>query len=103
MNIMTCEQTRCKDSMAMMRFGIPGLLLMEHAALGVLREMERRKLLNGRIVVMCGRGNNGGDGYALAFHERGPFLRFHFHDQIAQNLPVQVKEQGKEGGAAWGR
>ncbi len=66
MNIMTCEQTRCKDSMAMMRFGIPGMLLMEHAALGVLREMERRKLLNGRIVVMCGRGNNGGDGYALA-------------------------------------
>lgn len=43
-----------------------------------------------------------GDGYALAFHERGPFLRFHFHDQIAQNLPVQVKEQGKEGGGGVG-
>ena len=43
-----------------------------------------------------------GDGYALAFHKRGPFLRFHFHDQIAQNLPVQVKEQGKEGGGGVG-
>lgn len=66
MNVMTCEQVKCKDAMAMMRFGIPGVLLMEHAALAVLAEMERRDLLKGKIVVACGRGNNGGDGFALA-------------------------------------
>ena len=66
MNVMTCDQIKCKDAMAMMRFGVPGVLLMEHAALAVLAEMERRTLVRGKIVVACGRGNNGGDGYALA-------------------------------------
>lgn len=66
MNVMTCDQVKCKDAMAMMRFGVPGMLLMEHAALATLHEMERRNLVKGKIVVACGRGNNGGDGYALA-------------------------------------
>lgn len=66
MNIMSCEQIKHKDTMAMLKYGIPGVLLMERAAMAVYREMEQRALLKGKIVVICGCGNNGGDGYALA-------------------------------------
>lgn len=52
-----CEQT----------LAIPSLLLMEHAALAC-REILRHSLQGGpkRILVVCGGGNNGGDGLALA-------------------------------------
>ncbi|MCP4833937.1 MAG: NAD(P)H-hydrate epimerase [Phycisphaera sp.] len=48
--------------------GIPGIVLMEHAALGVAEVVL--KLAAGhdrdRVVVLCGAGNNGGDGWAVA-------------------------------------
>lgn len=50
------------------RIGIPGILLMEHAAMGVAeiaRGMATRHGLK-RIIVLCGSGNNGGDGWAVA-------------------------------------
>lgn len=56
------------DAAATTRCGIPGLLLMEHAALGsttlIRRELARTG--NRRVVVLCGPGNNGGDGWAIA-------------------------------------
>ena len=44
---------------------IPGALLMEHAALGVV-EAIARYTDKGTVVFLCGPGNNGGDGYAAA-------------------------------------
>ena len=44
---------------------IPGALLMEHAAQGVV-DAIRRYTANGTVVFLCGPGNNGGDGYAAA-------------------------------------
>ena len=51
---------------------IPGALLMEHAALGVVNAIARYTD-KGAVVFLCGPGNNGGDGYAAArlWHERG--------------------------------
>ncbi len=56
--------------------GVPSLLLMEHAALAVVDELE--KALGGtcegkQVLFLCGTGNNGGDGYAAArlFLRRG--------------------------------
>ncbi len=48
--------------------GIPSVVLMENAAYGVLHELEKRysPLSAQRIAVFCGRGNNGGDGLAVA-------------------------------------
>lgn len=40
--------------------------LMENAASAVYARMEKLNLLNGKICIVCGKGNNGGDGYALA-------------------------------------
>jgi hydroxyethylthiazole kinase-like uncharacterized protein yjeF len=48
--------------------GIPGIILMENAASGVVEFIARRfaPVSDQRIVVVCGKGNNGGDGLAIA-------------------------------------
>jgi len=72
-NLYRAEQCRELDRLAIETHGISGNILMERAggaAFHVLREAwpEAR-----RIVVLCGVGNNGGDGYVLArlAHEQG--------------------------------
>jgi len=59
---------RALDAAAMKRLGIPGIILMEHAAIGVARivESERSRLGLDRVLVVCGPGGNGGDGWAVA-------------------------------------
>ncbi|MEX1138600.1 MAG: NAD(P)H-hydrate dehydratase [Bacteroidota bacterium] len=62
------EMQRC-DGIAAKSFGIPGLLLMENAGLGVARWIQQRfPLKNKTIAVFCGKGNNGGDGLVAARH-----------------------------------
>ncbi len=46
--------------------GIPSLVLMERAALAVVYEIEKLVNKKNRIWVLCGNGNNGGDGIAIA-------------------------------------
>ena len=50
------------------RLRLPGLLLMEHAAMGVVRIARSEAASHGcrRFVVLAGRGGNGGDGWAAA-------------------------------------
>ncbi len=67
MKILTAAQMREIDERTIAA-GIPGLLLMETAASRVVEFLERRyaPLREQRIVVICGKGNNGGDGLAVA-------------------------------------
>ena len=66
------ESVRAVDRAAIDEYGIPGIVLMENAARGLAAEALR--MLRGaaneppRVLIICGRGNNGGDGYALARH-----------------------------------
>ncbi|MCD8347433.1 MAG: NAD(P)H-hydrate dehydratase [Lachnospiraceae bacterium] len=46
--------------------GIPSMVLMERAALAVVEEMEKAALDLSKVLVVCGSGNNGGDGFAVA-------------------------------------
>ena len=66
MKILTADEMRVADRVTTDRFGISALELMEHAgratARFVLHEMPQCR----RIVVLCGRGNNGGDGLVAA-------------------------------------
>jgi NAD(P)H-hydrate epimerase len=56
---------RAIDRWAIEEQGIPGLDLMERAGAGVAREVERL-LPDGPVAVVCGKGNNGGDGFVVA-------------------------------------
>jgi NAD(P)H-hydrate epimerase len=57
---------RAMDRRAIEELGLPGLLLMENAARAVADWLEQSYPNSKRICVCCGKGNNGGDGYAAA-------------------------------------
>ena len=67
MKILTAAEMREVDRLTIER-GIPGIVLMENAAHRVVEAMAKRfgPLAAERIVVLCGKGNNGGDGMAIA-------------------------------------
>jgi hydroxyethylthiazole kinase-like uncharacterized protein yjeF len=75
MKILTIDQMRDVDRRTI-ELGIPGLVLMENAGHRVVELLERRyrPLSQQRIVVVCGKGNNGGDGLVVA---RQLLTRFH--------------------------
>lgn len=57
-------QMREIDKRAIEKYNIPGILLMEEAADGIFEHVKRLNFRN--ILVVCGGGNNGGDGFAAA-------------------------------------
>ncbi|HBR28425.1 MAG TPA: bifunctional ADP-dependent NAD(P)H-hydrate dehydratase/NAD(P)H-hydrate epimerase [Firmicutes bacterium] len=65
MKVATAQEMREIDRLAMAEYHYPGLLLMEQAALAVFRAMLDR-FPSGRVGILCGKGNNAGDGWALA-------------------------------------
>ncbi len=68
MKIATAAQMREMDRQSIERFHVPGLILMENAALRVVEILTERfgSLKNKCIAVVCGNGNNGGDGLEIA-------------------------------------
>jgi hydroxyethylthiazole kinase-like uncharacterized protein yjeF len=75
MKVLTAAQMREVDRLSVER-GIPGVVLMENAGLRVVEFLATRfaPLSLQRIAVICGKGNNGGDGLVVA---RQIFTRFH--------------------------
>ncbi|MDQ6778999.1 MAG: NAD(P)H-hydrate epimerase, partial [Actinomycetota bacterium] len=63
-------EQRALDEWAIGELGIPGVELMERAGTG-LAELVSRRAPAGRIAVVCGKGNNGGDGFVAARALRG--------------------------------
>lgn len=70
MKILTSKEMREIDRTAIEDLGIPGVVLMENAGLRVVRAIRARfgDVARERIVVVAGRGNNGGDGFVVARH-----------------------------------
>jgi hydroxyethylthiazole kinase-like uncharacterized protein yjeF len=66
MRILTAEEMRGVDRAAIERLGLPGLVLMENAALGVVDAIGRQYPRAESAAIFCGPGNNGGDGLAVA-------------------------------------
>jgi NAD(P)H-hydrate epimerase len=67
---LTREQVRLVDKLAIERYHIPGIVLMENAARAVV-DVAIEMLAsasNPKVLVLCGGGNNGGDGLAVARH-----------------------------------
>src|SRR5436309_5984910 len=77
MKIVTAEEMRAIDRVPSEGFGVPSLTLMENAGSAVADHVLSQYGSAQRIVVFCGKGNNGGDGFVAArqLHERGKNVR----------------------------
>lgn len=68
MKALTAAEMREVDRLTTERYGVPGLTLMENAGTSVAEFIHQRfpHLERRRIAVLCGKGNNGGDGFVVA-------------------------------------
>lgn len=64
--IVNSEEMKYVDSQTICHFGMPSLVLMERAALRIAENIPEQLSHAGRVLVVCGNGNNGADGLALA-------------------------------------
>jgi len=65
--ILNREQSRAVDRIAIEQFGISSRVLMENAGRGCVDVLERLGIA-GPVVILCGKGNNAGDGFVIARH-----------------------------------
>src|SRR3954466_13288027 len=66
--VLTVAQMREADRRTIEEIGLPGAVLMENAGAAVARALRERYPAARRPLVLCGRGNNGGDGFVIARH-----------------------------------
>jgi ADP-dependent NAD(P)H-hydrate dehydratase / NAD(P)H-hydrate epimerase len=73
MKIVTTAEMRAIDRATSERFGVPSLTLMENAGSAVAEHVLTHYSAQQKISVLCGKGNNGGDGFVAArvLHEKG--------------------------------
>lgn len=75
MIIVTAQQMQTLDRQTIDEFGIPGRILMENAGRGATHTFLKRVYGKGpgKVGVLAGRGNNGGDGFVMAryLHQKG--------------------------------
>ncbi|MBX3291755.1 MAG: NAD(P)H-hydrate dehydratase [Acidobacteria bacterium] len=67
--VLTAAEMREVDRLTTERYGIPSIILMENAAHAVARVITEKlggSVKGKSILILCGKGNNGGDGFALA-------------------------------------
>lgn len=65
--VFTRDQVRQVDRRATDEYGMSGLVLMENAGRGTVDVLEQLGIA-GPIVILCGKGNNAGDGFVIARH-----------------------------------
>jgi ADP-dependent NAD(P)H-hydrate dehydratase / NAD(P)H-hydrate epimerase len=68
--VLSAAEMRDADRRAIEEIGLPGAVLMENAGAAVAREIRARFPRARRPAVLCGKGNNGGDGFVVARHLR---------------------------------
>lgn len=95
--VVTAEQMQNIDRRTIEEYGIPGLDLMERAGLGVFRAIEKvlGELTGKRVVIFCGRGNNGGDGFVVARYlfRRGAWVEIYLlgeREQVKGDAQVNL-------------
>ncbi len=70
MLVVTAQEMRQLDRLTIEKYGVPSLTLMERAGEGVVKALldRFRTALKGGVLVVAGKGNNGGDGLVVARH-----------------------------------
>ena len=60
------SQMKQIEQQTIQEIGIPSLVLMERASLAITKAIQKRAGKKEKIAILCGNGNNGGDGVACA-------------------------------------
>ena len=69
MKPVTADEMRRIDASAIHDYGIPSIVLMENAGLACVKEILKfPKIPLKKVLIFCGPGNNGGDGFVIARH-----------------------------------
>lgn len=76
---LTRDQVRRVDELAVSKYHIPSLILMENAGKNAATIIDRQYGPHGSASIVCGPGNNGGDGFVIArhLHNAGWQVRVH--------------------------
>ena len=95
-------QMKAADTYTIEELGVPSLVLMERAALKVVEALHERKIDTTRTLVVCGSGNNGGDGFAVArlLAEEGMHAEVLFagkETSLSQECALQKKDRRTHG------
>ena len=64
--ILSSSEMKNCDASIINKIGVPGMVLMEKAALSAEEELHDGMFDLKKVIVVCGNGNNGGDGFAVA-------------------------------------
>lgn len=64
--LVNAAQMKAADQYTIQKLEVPSLELMEHAAQACVQVLEDEKVDLSHVCVVCGSGNNGGDGFAIA-------------------------------------
>ncbi len=99
------EKVNALDKRALEKFNLSEDILMENAAMALERAVLQNASLGAKVIILCGSGDNGGDGYALARRLAGRFRVLVFEMKLAKSPMCQLqKERAKKVGVvikAW--
>ncbi len=95
------EKVNALDKRALEEFDLSEDILMENAAMALERAVLQNASLGAKVIILCGSGDNGGDGYALARRLVGRFKTLVFEMKPAKSPMCQLqKERAKKVGVA---
>ncbi|GAA7358682.1 NAD(P)H-hydrate dehydratase [Helicobacter pylori] len=99
------EKVNALDKRALEKFNLSEDILMENAAMALERAVLQNASLGAKVIILCGSGDNGGDGYVLARRLVGRFKTLVFEMKPAKSPMCQLqKERAKKVGVvikAW--
>ncbi|WRC82067.1 NAD(P)H-hydrate dehydratase [Helicobacter pylori] len=99
------EKVNALDKRAIEEWLLSEDILMENAAMALERAVLQNASLGAKVIILCGSGDNGGDGYALARRLIGRFKTLVFEMKLAKSPMCQLqKERAKKVGVvikAW--
>ncbi|NHB21900.1 NAD(P)H-hydrate dehydratase [Helicobacter pylori] len=95
------EKGNALDKRALEELFLSEDVLMENAAMALERAVLQNASLGAKVIILCGSGDNGGDGYALARRLMGRFKTLVFEMKLAKSPMCQLqKERAKKVGVA---
>ncbi|GAA8310447.1 NAD(P)H-hydrate dehydratase [Helicobacter pylori] len=93
------EKGNALDKRALEEWLLSEDILMENAAMALERAVLQNASLGAKVIILCGSGDNGGDGYALARRLMGRFKVLVFEMKLAKSPMCQLqKERAKKVG-----